>query len=92
MYELVKYPLTFKLTSFVVFMRNFVDDYSGEHSNNIECYWSGMKKDFHQMGLPIKNSVWMRYYLYNYQWRHNRRSEGMTEDEITMSVFELLVS
>ena len=73
-------------------LRDFVDEYSGEHSNNIECYWSNMKKDFSLMGLPMKNKVWMRYYLYNYQWRHNRKCEGMDEDDITMALLELLVS
>ena len=73
-------------------MSNFVDEYTGEHSNNIESYWSGMKKDFHTMGLPIKNKVWMRYYLYNFQWRNKRKSEGMSDDEMTMAFLELLVA
>ena len=73
-------------------MRSFVDEFSGEHSNNIESYWSRMKKDFSAMGIPIKNKVWMRYYMYNFQWRNNRKSEGMTEDEITMALMELLVA
>ena len=44
------------------------------------------------MGLPIKNKAWMRYYLYNYQWRNNRKSEGMSDDEMTMAFLELLVA
>ena len=72
-------------------LRGFVDPVTGQHTNNIESYWGRLKKDlWNRCARVLRDSKWMRKYLYFFQFWHNKKVAGMTDEDIRVEILDLL--
>ena len=71
-----------------MFLSNFIDPRTGEHTNGIENCWSLMKKNLRRF-YPIKDEDWLIIYLYSYQFQFNYLQHH-SKLELFVRIFDLL--